>query len=102
MAKELIAVDGDGIKAEAGHAGTGGELEVEGDKTVFINKKAIVTHQTKAKPDDQGHTEEEVKTKDKSFSETVFAYKKHVHRNNDERNCGAKTKVTNQENVFCG
>lgn len=101
MAEELAAVDGDGIKPEGGHS-SGGQLIVEGDKTVLVNNIAIVTHQTKANPDNLNHQEEEIKTKSGSWSETVFAYNKHVHRNNDERNCGAKTKVTGQSTVFVG
>lgn len=96
MTSKLWAVDRD--PSDHGE----GRLKVEGDKTVFINKKAVVTHETKADPDNEGHTSEETKTKAESWSKTVFAYKKHAHRKDDERVCGAKTVVEGQSTVFIG
>lgn len=93
---ELWAVDND--PNEHGE----GRLIVEGEKTVFINNKPVVTHETRGRPDNSGHVEPETNTKSGSWSSTVFAYNKHSHRKNDQRNCGAKTVVEGQDTVFVG
>ena len=79
-----------------------GRLIVEGPKTVLIQGIPVVTHETRAGGDLAGHVEPQTNTKSGSWSETVFAYNKHAHRNNDERNCDAKTVVEGQSTVKVG
>lgn len=79
-----------------------GRLIVEGPKTVKIQGKPVVTHETRAGGDNAGHVPPSTHTKSGSWSESVFAYNRHAHRNKDERNCGAKTVVEGQSTVKVG
>ena len=99
MAENLAAVDGDPNNHPPG--GKKGRLRVQGDKTVLVENKAIVTHSTPADPD-EFHPPPPTDTKEGSYSNTVFAYNKHVHRVNDLRQCDAKTEQEGNSTVYVG
>lgn len=103
MAGKKVAVEGD----ETDH-GEGKLKPPSGDNkgTVFVNGKKVIVHLdggAEAFADNFGHTEEDTKTD--GGSSTVFAYKKPVHREDDPRKCGAKTKISrnsDKDKVFAG
>lgn len=103
MAGKKVAVEGD----ESDH-GEGKLKPPSGDNkgTVFVNKKKVIVHLdggAEAYGDNAGHPEADTKTN--GGSSTVFAYKKPVHRDEDPRKCGAKTKITRDsanDKVFAG
>lgn len=87
---QLWAVDND-----VNNHGDGG-LNPTG--TVYINGKLVTHVGTDADNDLLGH----VNPKASSGSSTAFVYGLAVHRNDDDRNCGAKTVVSGQSTVFVG
>ena len=92
MAEELWAVQGD--KNDHGE----GAFKEPANKTVLINNKPVIVKGDDAEGDNQGHTNPEAD----GTSGTVYAYGEKIHRNNDTRNCGAKTVVTGQSTVTSG
>jgi uncharacterized Zn-binding protein involved in type VI secretion len=95
---ELWAVEGDP------NTHGGGELIAANPQTVFIDGIPVIEHSDPANPDSLcvplGPPHCNPATA--NGSGTVFVYGNPVHRNNDDRVCGAKTTVTNQSTVFVG
>lgn len=81
-----------------------GKLKAEMDsspKTVFIENKPVIVHESPATPDLAGHIVPDVDTKEGvSGSYKVFAYGKPAHRDKHLRKCLSETKVENQSTVF--
>lgn len=99
MANELWAVEMD--PNDHGE----GWLLAEGassPQTVKIgpSKRNAIVHESPAFPDLYGHDVPLVNTK--THSGTVFCYGSPVHRQSDERKCGAFTIVKGQSTVFVG
>lgn len=99
MAEELWAVMGD--ENDHGH----GQFKDPGSgRTVYINGKSVICRNDEAYPDDLcavaggNHCDPIAE----GVSSTVFANNRAAHRNNDTRNCGAKTIVTGQDSVKVG
>ena len=93
---ELWAVEGDT------NSHGGGGLIADNPRTVFINGIAVIEHQDPAHPDNLCPASPHCNPATDNGSSTVFVYGKPVHRNNDDRICGAKTTVINQSTVFVG
>lgn len=97
MAENLWAVDRDPDSHNEGRL----RAKNHGSGPVYINNKLVVTHREEADADSI-HPEPATWTKDKSYSNTVFAYSRHAHRKDDLRDCDAKTVVEGQDDVFVG
>lgn len=92
MGVELWAVEGD--EDDHGH----GAFKTPSNTTVKINGKNVIVKGDHANGDDAGHTDPAAD----GTSGTVFAYGQKIHRNNDTRNCGAKTIAKGQSTVKSG
>ena len=75
-----------------------GRFKTPANTSVKINNKPVIVKGDDANGDNLGHTNPEADT----TSNTVFAYNIKAHRNNDLRNCGAKTVAEGQSTVFVG
>lgn len=93
---ELWAVEGDP------NTHGGGNLIAANPQTVFVNGIPVIEHEDPAFPDGLCPAAPHCSPNTAEGSSTVFVYGKPVHRNNDDRVCGAKTIVTNQSTVFVG
>jgi uncharacterized Zn-binding protein involved in type VI secretion len=93
---ELVAVRGDG------NTHGGGNLIPQNAKTVFVEGRNVIEDSDPASADGlcpgSGHCNP-VST---SGSNSVFVYGNPLHRNGDNRVCGATTTVTNQSSVYAG
>lgn len=96
MAGELIAVENDP------NTHGGGGLIPANPKTVFIGGKPVIEHEDPANPDSLCPASPHCNPATSSGSSTVSVYGNPIHRNNDDRVCGAKTIVTNQTSVWAG
>lgn len=92
---ELIAVIGD----EEDHL-QGALTASNNTGKLFAQGKRVVYHDSTAAADGALHTVPAVNAD--TCSTKVFSEGIPVHRNNDQRYCGAKTIVTNQTKVFAG
>lgn len=93
MAEEKVAVEGDKIDDHGE-----GAFKTPAKTSVKIEGKPVIVVDDEAYPDNSNHTDTQAST----GSGTVFVYGKKLHRNNDQRHCGGKTKATGQSKVFCG
>ena len=90
---ELVAVFGDKNSHNDGDLladNNSNKLFIEGKKVVMVGSSAL--------PDDADHPNPKAATGTSNFYVSGIQ----VHRNNDSRDCGAKTVVTNQSKVFSG
>ena len=92
MSEEAVAIEGDKIDDHKE-----GAFKTPGSTSVKIANKPVIVKDDEAYPDNSGHTDTQAET----GSGTVFAYNKKLHRNNDQRHCGGKTKATDNK-VYCG
>lgn len=84
MADNLkVAVEG--TKTDHGE----GAFKTPSKTTVKVGNKPVIVIDDEAFPDNDGHTNTQAKT----GSANVFVYNKKIHRDKDERYCGAKTVV---------
>lgn len=89
---EKVAVEGN--KCDHGE----GAFKTPSKTSVKIGGKPVIVIDDEAYPDNNGHTDTQAST----GSGKVFVYGKKLHRNNDERHCGAKTVVDTDHKVYCG
>lgn len=75
-----------------------GRFETPYNTSVLINNKPVIVKGDHANGDNAGHSDPIADT----TSGTVYAYNIKAHRKDDLRNCGAKTIVEGQDNVFVG
>jgi uncharacterized Zn-binding protein involved in type VI secretion len=97
MANEYWAVEGD----PNNHGN--GQLIANLDsspRTVKINNLYVIVVESEAEPDDFGHIVPDVNAI--TGSGTVKCYGKPVHRQSDERRCGAITIAKGQKTVLVG
>lgn len=93
---ELVAVKDDG------NTHGGGNLIPANPRTVFVEGINVIEHDDPAAPDGLCPAAPHCSPGTAEGSSTVFVYGNPLHRNNDDRVCGAKTIVSNQSTVFAG
>ena len=77
-----------------------GRFKQPAKTTVKINGKPVIVKDDDANGDNAGHSGNDVRAD--TTSATILCYGKKIHRNNDQRYCGAKTIVEGQTKVKCG
>ena len=92
MGEQLWAVKGDP------NSHGNGRFETPYNTSVLINNKPVIVKGDHAEGDNASHGDPRADT----TSGTVYAYNIKVHRNDDLRDCGAKTVVEEQTTVFVG
>jgi len=78
----------------------GGELIADNPQTVFINNIPVIEHDDPANPDSFCPAPLHCNPETAEGSPNVFVYGKPVHRQDDDRVCGATTIVELQSTVF--
>ena len=80
----------------------GGQLIAENPQTVFVNGIPVIEHEDPSQPDSLCPAPPHCNPKTAEGAPSVFVYGNPVHRQDDDRICGATTVVQLQSNVFVG